>query len=231
MERKEIKKNIARLKKEIVGSAKKSGRSSLEVRILAATKTRNVAEIKAALDEGIDLIGENTVQDALDKFEFLPPDVERHFIGHLQLNKAREAVMLFDLIQSVDTLKLARELSQRSKELRKRPPILIEVNTSDDPKRWGIKPEDLLQVVEEASKLDGIKIQGLMAMPPYCQDPEKLRPQFRKVKELADELTDVDRVEMKYLSMGISNDFKVAIEEGSNLIRIGSYIFGSRDYG
>lgn len=230
MEREEIKENIAKLQEEIAESAKRSGRFPSEIKILAATKTRNIAEIKAALDAGIDLIGENTVQDALDKFEFLPQGIEKHFIGHLQLNKAREAVMLFDLIQSVDTLQLAQELSGRSKELEKETPVLIEVNISDDPDRWGVEPTYLLHFIEKASKLKGIKIKGLMAMPPYSKDPENLRPKFRKVKELSEDLTDMDRVDMEYLSMGISNDFKVAVEAGSNLVRVGSYIFGPRVY-
>lgn len=225
-----IEENIARLKDEIAESAQRSGRSLSDIRILAATKTRNVAEIKAALQAGIDLIGENTVQDALDKFEFLPSNLEKHFIGHLQPNKAKEAVMLFDLIQSVDTIQLADQLSQRAQEIGEQLPILIEVNTSQDPDRWGVKPPNIFKTVEKISTLEGVEIKGLMTMPPYREDPEKLRPQFRKIRKLADKLEKEDGIDMKYLSMGISNDFKVAIEEGSNLVRIGSYIFGPREY-
>ncbi len=230
MRKEKIRENIARLRDEVAESAQKRGRSLSDIRILAATKTRNISEIKPALEAGMDLIGENTIQDALDKFEFLPSSLEKHFIGHLQPNKAREAVMLFDLIQSVDTIQLAEQLSQRAQEIEKQLPILIEINTSQDSNRWGIKPQDIFETVQKISTLEGLEIEGLMSMPPYHEDPEKLRPQFRKIKELADELEEERGIKIRYLSMGISNDFKVAIEEGSNLVRIGSYIFGSRDY-
>jgi len=224
-----IKASVTKLREEIARACLKPGCSPEEINILAATKGRNVAEIREAIEAGIKLIGENTVQEALAKFEFLPP-VEKHFIGHLQKNKAKIAVRLFDMIESVDSLELAKELSQESLKLGKRMPILIEVNVTEEAGRWGVRPEELFGLIQEILKLEGLQFEGLMAMPPYHEDPEELRPYFRRMKELADELKDFPSIKMKYLSMGISNDFKVAIEEGSNLIRIGTAIFGLRSY-
>lgn len=223
-----IKINVAKLREEIAEVCLKVGRSPEEINILAATKGRNVAEIRKAIEAGIKLSGENTVQEALAKFEFLPSGIEKHFIGHLQKNKAKIALRLFDMIESVDSLELAEELSHESLKLGKRMPILIEVKVTEGAGRWGVRTEELFSLIPEIVKLEGVQFQGLMAMPPYHENPEELRPYFRRMKELADELKDLPGVKLKYLSMGISNDFKVAIEEGSNLIRIGTKIFGPR---
>lgn len=217
--------NLSRLREEIAEACSQAGRSPDEIRILAATKGRNIAEIKAAIEVGITLIGENTVQEALSKFEFLPPNIEKHFIGHLQLNKAKTAVKLFDVIESIDSLELAHEISRAAQKLNKRMPILLQINPSGEATKHGLKPEDLFYITQQMAKLPGIEIKGLMAMMPY-QEPETLRPYFRQMKSLFEQLKSVPDVEMKHLSMGMSNDFKVAIEEGSNLIRIGTVLFG-----
>lgn len=196
-----------------------------EVRILAATKGRNVAEIKAAIEAEIRIIGENTVQEALSKFEFLPPNIEKHFIGHLQLNKVKTAVKLFDVVESVDSLELAHEISKESQKLNKRMPILLQINPAGEAGKHGFKPEELLYIAEQMAKLPDIEIWGLMAIMPY-QDPETLRPYFRQMKMLFEQLKSTPNVKMNYLSMGMSNDFQIAIEEGANLIRIGTALFG-----
>jgi hypothetical protein len=216
--------NVARLREEVFEAAIASGRRPEEIRILAATKNRNASEILAAVSAGIDLVGENTVQEALKKFEFLPEGVERHMIGHLQLNKVKPAVKLFDMIQSVDSFELASKINLYALTLKKKMPILIEVNPSGEGSKYGVALEDVLPLVDKIKDLAGVSLQGLMAMLPY-EDPQKLRPYFKKMRRLADVLKK-EGIETRWLSMGISNDFRVAIEEGSNLIRIGTKIFG-----
>lgn len=223
-----------RLVREMIAhAAERVGRSPDEIRILAATKGRSVAEILEALRAGIDLIGENTVQEALSKFEFLPKELEKHMIGTLQPNKAKTAVRLFDMIESVDSFELAEEISRQAHRLGKSYPVLIEVNPTGEAAKRGMAPKEVKPFVERLSGLKHVRVEGLMAMMPY-DEPKKLRPYFRRMKELFDGLSERakvygwENVKMCWLSMGMSHDFEVAVEEGANLVRLGTCLFGPR---
>lgn len=191
------------------------------VKLVAVTKTKTLEEIREAVEAGINCIGENKVQEAKQKFPFLP-GVEKHMIGHLQTNKVKLAVELFDLIQSVDSVKLAEEISKRCEAIDKVMPILVEVNIGNEENKYGVKPENVPDFVNEISQFKNIDLQGLMCVAPFIQ-AEETRSYFRRVRELFDSLYN-----LRWLSMGMSNDYKVAIEEGSNMVRIGTAIFGQR---
>ncbi|MDP2907616.1 MAG: YggS family pyridoxal phosphate-dependent enzyme [Nanoarchaeota archaeon] len=191
------------------------------VKLIAVTKTRAVEEIKEAVGSGVTCIGENRVQEAEEKFPYLLK-VEKHMIGSLQTNKVRLAVELFDMIQSVDSLKLAKEIDKRCEAIGKVMPVLVEVNIGDEPNKHGIKLEDVKSFVKEISQLKNVDVQGLMCVAPLVS-PEEARPYFKKMKRAFDSING-----LKWLSMGMSNDYKVAIEEGSNMVRIGTAIFGER---
>ena len=222
-----IQKNIAEIKERIPRACERSGRSSSEIKILAATKSRSIQEIQIALDAGITLIGENTVQEAKSKFASLPGSVEKHLIGHLQKNKVKPALEFFDCIQSVDSLKLAQEIERRAQALGKKATILIEVNIAGEASKFGVMPQSTLELVEHVSKLSHLQIQGLMTVAPLIP-PENVRPHFCQMRELFDSLKTLLQTEVRWLSMGMSHDYEIAIEEGANLVRLGAAIFGPR---
>ncbi len=222
-----ISERVLALRQKIAQAAERAGRSPYEIRILAATKGRSVAEILAAVAAGIELIGENTVQEALSKFEFLPKSLEKHMIGTLQLNKVKAAVKLFDMIQSVDSLKLAQEIDKAAGKLRKILPVLLEVNPAGEASKRGLSPEEIPALLDQMGSLEFVRVEGLMAMMPYSEHPEELRPHFRLMKQLFDELKRTNGA-LQWLSMGMSQDFLIAVEEGANLLRLGTVIFGLR---
>jgi len=199
---------------------------------VAVSKTVEPERINQAIRFGIDIIGENRVQEAEAKFKDIKEVVEKHLVGHLQTNKAKKAIELFDFIQSVDSERIAREISKRASDKGKVMDVLVEVNTSAEETKFGIEPDQALPLIETISRLEGIKIKGLMTIGLFTDNPEKTRPCFKKLKELFERIksANVTNVEMRYLSMGMSNDFEVAIEEGSNMVRVGTGIFGSRRY-
>jgi hypothetical protein len=178
-----------------------------------------------AIDSGINVIGENRVQDAVKKFGLLNARVGKHFIGHLQTNKVREAVQLFDAIESVDSYKLAEMIQVEAERALKIMPVLVEVNVAEDPKKFGVAPDELIHFIEKIVEFKYLDIRGLMAIVPLCENPEDARPYFKKMKKLFGQCCN-KWPWMNTLSMGMSHDFKVAIEEGATQIRIGSYIFG-----
>ncbi len=199
-----------------------------DVKIVAVTKIRSIDEIKKAIAEEIKIIGENRIQEAEKKYNELrsylkEKNVEFHFIGHLQKNKVKKAVMMFDLIQSVDSIELAKELDKRAKELDKVQDILIQVNIGNEPQKSGIKKYGLNTLVDEVIKLKNIKLKGLMCIVPDFEDKEKTRPYFKDMKKRFDE------TKLEILSMGMSDDYKIAVEEGSNMVRLGRAIFGERN--
>lgn len=210
-------------------AAEHGGRDPDEVRILAATKSRNVREIMAAVDAGIELIGENTVQEALGKFEFLPGELSKHFIGTLQPNKVKAAVRLFDAIQSVTSWELAQAIDQQARGLDVRYPVLIEVNPTGEASKRGLSIDGASDLAAETQSLDRLRLDGLMAMMPYAEDLESLRPYFREMKALFDTLNDERDVPMTTLSMGMTHDYTVAVEEGSTMVRLGTSLFGPRE--
>ena len=226
-----ISENLKRLEEGIEKAALRSGRRNEDITIVAVTKNVEPERIIEGIDAGIKIIGENRIQEAEEKFKFITKDVEKHLVGHLQTNKVKKALELFDLIQSVDSLHLAQEISKKAKEKEKPAEVLIEVNTSGEPSKYGIKPEEVSGLVEEISRLENISIKGLMTVGLLTEEIEKVRPCFVKLRNIFESLKSLkkENVEMKYLSMGMSSDFEVAIEEGANMIRIGTAIFGARN--
>lgn len=196
----------------------------------AAAKTRSPEEVDAAIKAGVDLIGENYVQEGQAVHETVAGRVPLHFIGHLQRNKAKQAVEIFDMIETLDSLRLARELDKQGAKIGKVMPVLVEINSGREPQKYGIIPEDLEGFLQEIVSLDHIAVQGLMTMGPFTGDPELARPYFKETRacfERAARLT-LPNVKMRHLSMGMTSSYKVAIEEGATIVRIGTKIFGAR---
>lgn len=202
------------------------------VQLVAAAKTRTPEEILQAAEAGIQIIGENYVQEALAAFDLVGHRVKWHFIGHLQRNKAKKAVEIFDMIETLDSVELAREIDKRSNNRGKIMPVLIEINSGKEKQKFGIFPDEAESFIQEISGFKNIKIQGLMTMGPMFGDPENARPYFIETKKVFDRVKSLNfpDVEMKYLSMGMTNSYRVAIEEGANIVRIGTKIFGPREY-
>jgi pyridoxal phosphate enzyme (YggS family) len=225
-----IKDNIAAVRSRMKQAAAKVGRSGEEITLVAVSKTVEAERINRAIRSGIDIIGENRVQEAEEKFKHITEPVKKHLVGHLQTNKAKKAVELFDFIQSVDSLHIAEEISKRALDAGKRMDVLVEVNTSCEETKFGVEADQAIPLIEAASKLEGIRIKGLMTIGLFSDNPEDTRPCFRKLKTLFDQLKSagMPEFEMRYLSMGMTSDFEVAIEEGSNMVRVGTGIFGPR---
>ena len=202
------------------------------VQLVAAAKTREPNEILEAVEAGVEIIGENYVQEAERAYEIIGNRAKWHFIGHLQKNKVNKAVKIFDMIETVDSIELAKEIDKRCAQIGKIMPVLIEINSGDEKQKYGILPEDAAQLSRDISRFQNIKLVGLMTMGPQFGNPEDSRPYFVKTKKVFDAIDKLDlpNVEMKYLSMGMTNSYKVALEEGANTVRIGSKIFGERSY-
>jgi len=201
------------------------------VHLVGAAKTKTPEEIQEAVEAGLEIIGENYVQEAERAIEVIGHRAEWHMIGHLQRNKAKKAVQIFDMIETIDSMKLAREIDKCCGKIGKIIPVLIEINSGEEDQKAGVLPEDAIALIKDMSTLKFIKIMGLMTMGPFTGDPEDARPYFIKTKELFQKLKEMNlpNVEMKYLSMGMSNSYKVALEEGANMVRIGTKIFGERE--
>nr|QNO54578.1 pyridoxal phosphate homeostasis protein [Methanosarcinales archaeon ANME-1 ERB7] len=200
------------------------------VELEAATKTRTTEEIIAAIEAGIRIVGENYIQEAERAFKVVGRVVKWHFIGHLQRNKVKNAVELFDLIETIDSFSIAEEVNRVSSKIGKIMPILIEVNSGREPQKFGAFPEDVEELVVKISALASVKIVGLMTMGPYEEEIEKLRLYFRATKEIFERIkkSGIPSVDMRYLSMGMSDSYIIAIEEGANIVRVGTGIFGPR---
>jgi len=201
------------------------------VSLVGAGKTRSPQEILEAVEAGLEIIGENYVQEAERAFEAVGRKVKWHMIGHLQSNKAKKAVKVFDMIETVDSIKLARAIDSACGNIDKVMPILMEINSGEESQKAGVMPEDAIPLARDMSELNNIKLMGLMTMGPLAGDPEDSRPYFQKTKKLFEEIKEMGLpgVEMKYLSMGMSNSYKVALEEGANVVRIGTKLFGERE--
>jgi len=217
-----IKRNVARILEELPDG----------VELVAAAKTRKPEEIVEAIEAGIKIIGENYVQEAERASEVVGNKVRWHFIGHLQRNKVKKAVTLFDMIETVDSVEMAGEIDKRCAQIGKVMPVLIEINSGHEEQKSGVLPENAAQLVKELSVFPNIRIMGLMTMGPRFGNPEDSRPYFVETKKIFDRLKELNlpEIEMRYLSMGMTNSYKVAIEEGANMVRIGTRIFGKRDY-
>lgn len=200
------------------------------VELVAAAKTRTAQEILEAISAGVNIIGENYLQEAEDVIKEVGRRARWHFIGHLQKNKIKKAVGLFDMIESVDSLETAREIDKRCVSLGKVMPVLVEINSGQEKQKFGAFPEDAEPLIKAISSLSHIKIMGLMTMGPRTGNPEDARLYFKKTRQVFEKMSSLDmlNVEMRYLSMGMTNSYKIAIEEGANIVRIGTKIFGER---
>ena len=202
------------------------------VRLVAAAKTRTPAEILEAVTAGVKIIGQNYVQEAERAYEMVGGKAEWHFIGHLQKNKVKKAVGIFDMIETVDSVELAREIDKRCAQIGKIMPVLIEVNSGREAQKAGVFPEATEALAREMAALPNLRVTGLMTMGPLAGDPENSRPYFVATREIFEQIKrlNLPGIEMKYLSMGMTNSYKVALEEGTNMVRIGTQLFGERDY-
>ncbi len=224
--------NLREVQGNIDEAVKRSGRSREDVTLIAVSKTKPVSMIQEVYDLGVRDFGENRVQEIMDKYDSLPDDIRWHLIGHLQTNKVKYIIDKVCLIHSVDSLKLAKEISREAMKHDLTVPILIEVNVAGEESKFGVSPEDLEQLIRDAAKLPGICIKGLMTVAPYVVDSEENRQVFVKMKQLSVDISrkSIDNVCMDYLSMGMSGDYTVAVEEGSTMVRVGTSIFGERNY-
>ena len=227
-----LKENLANVEKNIEQACKNAGRSRDEVTLIAVSKTKPVEMLQEIYDENIRDFGENKVQELCSKMEQLPSDIRWHMIGHLQRNKVKYIVGKVELIHSVDTYRLAEEINIQAKKQNVIVPILVEVNIAHEESKFGISAEDAILLVEEISKLENIRIKGLMTIAPYVENPEDNRLYFRKIKQLSVDITNknIDNVFMEILSMGMTGDYMVAIEEDATMVRVGTGIFGERNY-
>jgi len=217
--------NLRSVQDRIDKAARASGRRREDITLVTVGKTRGVDEIREAIDCGATDIGENYVQEAEAKFAQIGDAARWHMIGHLQRNKARHAVEFFSLIQSVDSVELAREIGRRAEAIGKRIDVLVEVRISGEATKFGVDPDATLSLVDNIVQVSGIRLCGLMGMAPFLANPEDTRPFHADLRQLWEKLPDEQRL---YLSMGMTSDFEVAIEEGSNMVRIGTAIFGPR---
>lgn len=219
--------NIKNINNKIKLACKKCERDPSEITLVCVTKGVDPFRMSEVLVHGIRDIGENKVQEALKKKNAVLPGFKWHMIGHLQTNKVKDAIGIFDLIHSVDSLDLAKKIDKEAKKQGKTIEVLVQVNTSGEEAKYGIKPEETSLFLREASSLTNIKISGLMTITPLAEDPETVRPYLRKLREIKESINQemIPNMEMKYLSMGMSQDFEIAIQEGANIIRVGTAIF------
>ena len=226
-----IAENLLKINEQIHAACLRAGRDAAEVSVIGVTKTVPVNRIREGIEAGVRILGENYVQEAAQKVQALSDlEVSWHFIGHLQSNKVKVALESFAWIHTLDRENLARELNRVAQKLGKTIPVLVQVNTGDEESKSGLAPEDVSAFFDLASSLDGLEIRGLMALPPYYDDPEEVRPHFHTLRELLERLRDraVSPEKLTELSMGMSHDFEVAIEEGATMVRIGTALFGTR---
>ncbi len=222
--------NLAQVREKIEAAADRAGRPLEEIKLVAVSKTIALPQIEKALPAGIEILGENKVQEAKAKHAAIGRQVEWHLLGHLQTNKVKDAAAIFDLIHSMDSLRLAREIDKRAAQAGKTISVLLEINLAGEETKSGISPEKLPYFLDELAPFPYISVQGLMCIPPYTEDPKDVRPYFRQLTELFHkvEACKPPQINMTYLSMGMSRDFEIAIEEGANMVRIGTAIFGPR---
>ena len=226
-----IHRNVQNIRDRIRRAAERCGRDPDTVCLVAVSKTVGIDRVREAIAAGATILGENYVQEAREKINALSShDISWHFIGHLQSNKAKFAVRLFDLIHSVDSLKLAREINKQAAKAAKRQDILVQVNIAGETTKSGIPKAETVRLVKDISRLENLTIRGLMTMPPFFNAPDKVRPFFTGLRNLADRIWEegIPDAAMDELSMGMTGDFEVAIEEGATLVRVGTAIFGER---
>jgi hypothetical protein len=232
MESEVLKKRLSNVKERIKKAAIDCGRDPDTVYLVAVSKTMPKDRVREAIKAGADILGENYIQEARDKINALSSyPVSWHFIGHLQSNKAKYAVKLFDMIHTVDSLKLAHELNKQAKKINKIQKILIQVNISMESTKSGVYEDDAQKLIKEISLFENLSIKGLMTMPPFFNNPEEAGPYFSALRALRDNIRDkaIKNINMQELSMGMTGDFEVAVKEGATFVRIGTAIFGERN--
>ena len=227
-----IAEQLQTVRNEITEVCKRSGRNPEEVTLIAVSKTKPVSMIEEAIQAGQTVFGENKVQELCSKYEVLPKNLTWHLIGHLQRNKVKYIADKAALIHSVDSLRLAETIDQEGKKHNRVIPVLIEVNVAEEDTKFGVTVEETLPLIEEISKLSNIQVKGLMTIAPYVDNPEENRPVFRRLKKLSVDIDskNMNNVYMDILSMGMTNDYQVAVEEGATMVRVGTGIFGERNY-
>ncbi len=227
-----IKENLDQIHSAVNQACDRSGRRPDDIQLVAVTKTVEADVMNAAVEFGVNIVGENRVQEIRRKFDDVQKGPKWHLIGHLQTNKVKYIIDKVDMIHSVDSFRLAEEISKRAEKADRQIEILLQVNVAGEDQKFGVEPNQLEPLIHEIQSLNGVKIKGLMLIAPYADDPEDVRPVFRRLKEIFDDLKNKEykNVDLQYLSMGMTNDFEVAIEEGANFIRVGSGIFGARTY-
>ena len=224
--------NLDIIQKNIENSCSKIGKTKDDITLIAVTKTVNLSAMEQVLHFGISIFGESKVQELLPKYDYFKNNVSWHFIGHLQTNKVKYIIDKVELIHSVDSLNLAKEINKQANKHGKIQNILLQVNIAQEESKHGFLPEELMGQIDEFISLKNIRVKGLMQIPPYSVDPEKIRPFHKKLKKISVDIMtkNYDNIDMDFLSMGMTNDYSIAIEEGANLIRIGTGIFGDRHY-
>ena len=224
----ELQENLTRIRSRIDQACERSGRQPDSVRLMAVSKNQSPERVAEAASAGLTLFGENRIQEAKVKIPLCPGQLEWHFIGHLQSNKSRDAVSLFQVVQGMDSLALAEELQKQALKQARSLPILLEVNVAGESSKFGWNTDRLLAELLQLNALNRLEVHGLMTIAPYAVDPEQVRPIFRRLRELRDRCTDLLGAPLPVLSMGMSGDLEVAIEEGATLVRVGTALFGER---
>lgn len=227
-----LKEQLANVENEIKKACHRSNRSQDEVTLIAVSKTKPVETLKEAYNLGVRIFGENKVQELVDKYEVLPQDIHWHMIGHLQRNKVKYIIEKVDCIHSVESIRLAETIEKEAAKHNRIIDILVEVNVAGEDSKFGLAPEEVPAFIEEISKFPHLRIKGLMTIAPFVDDPEQNRPVFKALKKLSVDITakNIDNVNMNVLSMGMTNDYQIAIEEGATMVRVGTGIFGERNY-
>ncbi len=228
----EIRNNLDNIFNKVQAAAEKSGRTAEDIKVIAVTKTVEVDRIKNVYEYGLRDMGENRVQELTDKYDQLPSDCKWHLIGHLQTNKVKYIIDKVAMIHSVDSLELATEINSRAEKHGRIMDFLLQVNVSGEETKFGISPDEVYDFIGKISRMRNISLRGLMTIAPFAQDPQDIRPVFKNLYNIYIDIKRkrIDNVNMDYLSMGMSNDYEVAIEEGANIVRIGTSIFGKREY-
>lgn len=225
-----ISENYAHIKKTIEDTAISSNRNPDDISIIAVSKTFSVDVVQEAINNGITLLGENKIQEARNKIPALMGNFSFHLVGHLQSNKAKYAVVLFDCVHSIDKFSTAEKLSEEAVKAGRTMDILVQVNTSGESSKYGVSPGEAGSLCDQILHLDNLTLRGLMTIGPFTDNQESIRQAFRKLRELRDEINTNTGMELKDLSMGMSADYQIAVEEGATMVRIGSSIFGTRSY-
>ena len=227
-----LRENLEAVEANIQAACERAGRDRSEVTLIAVSKTKPVETLQEAYDLGVRIFGENKAQELAGKYEVLPDDIHWHMIGHMQRNKVKYIVDKVDLIHSVDSVRLAETIEKEAEKRNVTVNILIEVNVAKEESKYGLMPEEVIDFVDKLADFPHLRVKGLMTIAPFVDDPEENRPIFAHLRKLSVDIAkkNIDNITMSILSMGMTNDYQVAIEEGATMVRVGTGIFGARDY-